>query len=477
MKNITYLSLIIAIIIGSCIQKSNTNKTTNVYHRTNIAILQKFSQYPIVAVDDGQHQSVLGNQWLKTLIGEKEFPESVKNIVVEFGTSKYQWVMDDFVNGKEVPDSLFKKCWRETTQQLIWDNPVYEQFFREVRKINLSLSKEKRIRVLLGDPPFDEERKSKGRDTNAFSVIEKEVLAKNQKALVIYGCMHLESKLMELNYPPISETPKRFLTLFQLLELKYPNKTFNIWNVVNTNDSLTLAIIKNEQITKPAFLISSQTQLGNVDFTTYYPYDYSRVDTTLKPIDKSEYKKMAIKDIFFGILYLGSWEELNYVDPLPDYILDDTVYLNELIRRTTIVKYTSRLEYLLYQKLKRSNEFLQFVDALQKGDTSLINSEYKTLKKRHPDINWMSTINTMGYDFLEQKQMKKAISAFELAVREYPDEVDFYDSLGDGYAANGEINKAIISYEEVIRRDSDYIKMDANYIPTKTKLAKLRTSI
>jgi tetratricopeptide (TPR) repeat protein len=66
-------------------------------------------------------------------------------------------------------------------------------------------------------------------------------------------------------------------------------------------------------------------------------------------------------------------------------------------------------------------------------------------------------------------------SNFELAVKEYPDEVDFYDSLGDGYAANGEINKAIISYEEVIRRDSDYIKMDVNYIPTKTKLAKLRT--
>ena len=55
-----------------------------------------------------------------------------------------------------------------------------------------------------------------------------------------------------------------------------------------------------------------------------------------------------MKKVFAGLLYLDSLEELNYVDPLPDYILCDSAHLNEPIRRAAIVKYTSRLEYLLY---------------------------------------------------------------------------------------------------------------------------------
>jgi len=55
-----------------------------------------------------------------------------------------------------------------------------------------------------------------------------------------------------------------------------------------------------------------------------------------------------MKKVFAGLLYLDSLEELNYVDPLPDYILCDSAHFNELIRRAAIVKYTSRLEYLLY---------------------------------------------------------------------------------------------------------------------------------
>jgi hypothetical protein len=45
-----------------------------------------------------------------------------------------------------------------------------------------------------------------------------------------------------------------------------------------------------------------------------------------------------MKDIFTGILNLGSWEE-QLIDALrPNKILDDNLYLDELIKRATLVK-------------------------------------------------------------------------------------------------------------------------------------------
>lgn len=104
------------------------------FHSLNTSLLNLYKTFPVVAVGEGQHNSALTFEWLATLIHEKEFPNVVRNIIVEFGASEYQLVMDDFVDGKYVPDSLLKKCWRETPQIMVWDNPIYEQFFREIRK-------------------------------------------------------------------------------------------------------------------------------------------------------------------------------------------------------------------------------------------------------------------------------------------------------------------------------------------------------
>ena len=37
----------------------------------------------------------------------------------------------------------------------IWDSPIYEESFRAVRDVNASLSGERKLRVLLGEPPID----------------------------------------------------------------------------------------------------------------------------------------------------------------------------------------------------------------------------------------------------------------------------------------------------------------------------------
>jgi hypothetical protein len=63
--------------------------------------------------------------------------------------------MDRFVTGARVPDEELRHVWQNTTMAgTIWDRPIYEEFFRAVRAINAA-ARDRRLRVLLGDPPID----------------------------------------------------------------------------------------------------------------------------------------------------------------------------------------------------------------------------------------------------------------------------------------------------------------------------------
>src|SRR5713226_8296934 len=69
-----------------------------------------------------------------------------------------------------------------------------------VRKINQNLSSDKHLRVLAGDPPVDwskvKEQKDVmlDRDANIAAVMEKDVLSKHRKALMLFGTFHLFHK-------------------------------------------------------------------------------------------------------------------------------------------------------------------------------------------------------------------------------------------------------------------------------------------
>jgi predicted alpha/beta superfamily hydrolase len=52
-------------------------------------------------------------------------------------------------------------------------------------------------------------------------------------------------------------------------------------------------------------------------------------------------------------------------------------------------------------------------------------------------------INSAGYNALKKKDFATAIKIFEANVQTYPYRADAYDSLADGFEANGELNKAL----------------------------------
>jgi outer membrane receptor protein involved in Fe transport len=165
------------------------------------AILDAFKTHQIVALGEGAHGNEQGHAFRLSLIRDPRFATIVNDIVVESGNALHQDVIDRFVRGDDVPYETLRQVWQNTTQPSTgWDRLIYEEFFRAVRTLNASLARERQLRVLLGDPPIDwtkiQSRSDLGRWLNErerfpAEVIRREVLAKQRRALLIYGDGHL----------------------------------------------------------------------------------------------------------------------------------------------------------------------------------------------------------------------------------------------------------------------------------------------
>jgi hypothetical protein len=163
------------------------------------AILAAFDKYEVVAMPEDHGLKDL-DDLIFALIRNPAFPAKVNDVVVECGNSRYQSVLDRYIAGEDVPLTEARKVWRNTTQPIcgVWGFGFFEQLYPLLRAINLKLPLEKRLRVLAGDPPIDWDQiksfqdilKPGPRDTSIASVMEKEVLSKHRKALMLFGTFH-----------------------------------------------------------------------------------------------------------------------------------------------------------------------------------------------------------------------------------------------------------------------------------------------
>jgi hypothetical protein len=163
------------------------------------AVLDLFEQYSIVALSEGDHNNQKGHEFRLALVRDPRFGRLVNDVVVEFGNSRYQTVMDRFTAGADVPYQELRQVWENTTiPGTLWDSPIYYEFFAAIRDVNRANGSH--IRVVLGDPPIDwasihdaDQIKAyyPQRSSHAAAVIQQEVLKKNRRALVVYGAGHL----------------------------------------------------------------------------------------------------------------------------------------------------------------------------------------------------------------------------------------------------------------------------------------------
>jgi hypothetical protein len=260
------------------------------------AILDAFGSHSIVALGEGEHNNEQGHSFRVSLIRHPRFARTVNDIVVEFGSARYQTLMDRYIRGENVPASVLRQAWQNTTQiSAVFDVWIYEDFFRAVRAVNATLPKERQLRVLLGDPPVDvdsgrpiqtQARELGTRDGFAAELIRREVLAKHRRALVIYGDMHFV------------RGPDRQQNIVARLESSGA-KVFTI-NTDPGEVDLTRLQPSISRWSEPSLALIRGTTLELAPFR----YDWSaRTTKSLKPVSTAEI--LGLDGNFDALVYLG----------------------------------------------------------------------------------------------------------------------------------------------------------------------------
>jgi hypothetical protein len=313
------------------------------------AILAAFDKYEIVALPESHGMKDI-DDFIFALIRNPDFPKKVNDIAVECGNSLYQPVLDRYIAGEDVPLAEARKVWRNTTQVACGMSGFFDQFFPVVRAINLKLPPEKRLRVLACDPPIDWYKVRNfqdgfkffaHRDENIASVMEKEVLSKHRKALMLFGTFHL------------MHTPgaRNAVSIF---EEDYPERTFVIsdFGVVHAPPMSSEAFAGWPV---PALAIAKGTWLGGLDLT-----DFFEPMTTIHEGDCVVHKEFPrhlqkpMADLVDAFLYLGPLD-LQLKEQIPASIALDVDYRRELQRRTSLPEFPGKAPKATTQTLKEEN--------------------------------------------------------------------------------------------------------------------------
>ena len=296
------------------------------------AILEAFDKYEVVGMPEA-HALKDVDDFILALIRNPAFPEKVNDIAVECGNSLYQPMLDRYIAGEQVPFSEVQKVWRNTTQPMCGTSGFFEQFFPLVRAINQKLPAGKRLRVLAGDPPIDwdqiktEEdiRKSfVDRDASIASVMEKEVLSKHRRALMLFGTFHL----MHDSGPPGSA--------ISIYEKDYPNRTFVISNLAFFDlKPSTPSSNRFVDWPVPSLAVAKGTWLGALDLSHFFPPGVFIDDNCKVTTDFAKEELKPMEELVDAFLYLGP-TDLQLREQVPADIVLDTKYMTESERRLAL---------------------------------------------------------------------------------------------------------------------------------------------
>jgi hypothetical protein len=294
------------------------------------AILSAFDKYEVVGMPAAHAMKDL-DDFIFSLVRSPGFSEKVNDIEVECGNSLYQPILDRYIAGEDEPFTEVRKVWRNTTQTMCGMSGFYEEFFPLVRAINRKLPPEKRLRVLAGDTPIDWDQvksfqdilKLVPRDVSIASVLEKEVLSRHRKALMLFGTFHLMHGL-----------EKNAVSIY---EKEYPNVTFVISDLGFFDTDLPV-LSKSAFATwpVPSLAPAKGTWLGALDLGHFLPPpmiinkdDCSVHNEFPKPLQR------PMEDLVDAFLYLGP-QDLRLGDQMPANIALDTDYRMELRRRDSL---------------------------------------------------------------------------------------------------------------------------------------------
>jgi len=266
---------------------------------------------------DAAHGNKDLDDFILHLVRDPAFPTKVNDVVVECGNSLYQPVLDRYIAGEDVPLSDARQAWRNTTQLMCSVSGFYETLFPLVRRINQRLSPERRLRVLAADPPIDWSKVKNqsdvmlDRDGSVASVMEKEVLSRHRKALMLFGTLHL--------FHSNKNSPIKLETAVERYEKDYPGVTLVIADQIVFYNPTEFAKYNGRELEARMAAWPVPSLVQNIK------------GTWLADVNKTYFSEMA--DAY---LYLGPGVLL-LAEPRPAEALFDKEYMAELQRRAAII--------------------------------------------------------------------------------------------------------------------------------------------
>jgi hypothetical protein len=306
-------------------------------------IIRTFDDYPLVAIGERHGWQQLSD-YIFSLIRDPGFSRKVNDIVVECGNSRYQELSDRYVSGMEVPRSDLQRIWRDVASPFSCDAQVYGQIFDEVRAVNARLPRVRQIRVLLGQGPLDWSRikdespySQLGRgDVDYAGVIEREVLGKNRKALLIIGGGHIHQKRSLA--AKAKDGPGSAPLLVELLDARHPRKLFTIMAYDGFGDPGVIEEFDRKLMSwpVPSIVRLNDSWVGSIDAATLLSVGVKKV---VNGKISDEVVRVAegvpLRDLADAFLYLGPRKSMTRSMP-PESFFADTEYLKELSRRMMI---------------------------------------------------------------------------------------------------------------------------------------------
>jgi hypothetical protein len=282
------------------------------------AMLDLFKTYQVVGLGEGPHGNLEGAAFRLKLVRDPRFPTVVNDILVEMGSARYQAVMDRYIHGETVPRQELRRAWEDTTNPGAGaDNPIYQEFFAAVREVNAKLPNERKLRVLLGDPPIawefvrnrsDLRRWNMQRDPHAFAVLKRESLSQNRRALVIYGDGHFQGR----GFPALSLT-----VLIERAGIKMITIAPRYANLIKMQPSVA-------QWQTPSFAMIRGTTIGQKFYAQFYP---------MPPAPG--WNRVLMQDQFDAVLYLSSKQPTMTL--MPKSLCLDEAYMKMRIARLNAV--------------------------------------------------------------------------------------------------------------------------------------------
>lgn len=352
------------------------------------AILNAFESFEVVAMPAGHSQKDIDDLIL-SLIRDPRFPTLVNDIVVECGNVRYQPILDRYIAGENVPFTEVQHVWRDTTVfQMCGASGFYEQLYPVVRSLNQHLPATSRLRIVAADPPidwsksrsYDDLRPFFDRDGSIASVMEREVLSKHRKALMLFGTFHL----VHGGGPGEGDAVTRY-------ERHYPGRTFVIaggFGYYGANVE-PLADRNAPGGVWPSLLRTKNSRLRSLGLESFFASPlWTDEDCNVSEAFATGPSK-TIADQIDAFLYLGP-QKLLLTEPLPADIALDRAYRSEWLRRMKLVGLPgpSTLEELDAQIVAKAGEPLSIPPSRRSVSQEMkLRIRQDCLSRKHPAAN------------------------------------------------------------------------------------------